>query len=406
MPAEQNPGRSPGDQELLAQLRQSLGLLRVAFDSTDEVMVIADHNMRIRWANQKAADCFGAGITALLVGRTVDQCIQCQPWIEQGQPSDDNSPAQKPLRELILEQSEGEQKLRIGRKNRQIDEGAFFPGRLTWRQITSMSDAFHLIIIRDLDPIEQSLDRQRSFIQSLAHELRTPLALLTGNLKRLDRLLETSSRAQAKLESAQQETDRVTRLVDKLMLLSDLETGRYPWNWEVLPFQKALKDWQQSLSTKKQTHLHIRVNSQNALIRIDRQAFHLVLDQLFENSLQFSDGQATVLVEAEVTKDAIKLLYQDSGPGLQDTDQDQIATIFNRFQRLEQHRKAHRAEGGGLGLALAKELMEGMGGTLQLASPPHQSERPCQGTQFSIGFQKQMSRHQVEPDDQGCSPVT
>ena len=148
------------------------------------------------------------------------------------------------------------------------------------------------------------------------------------------------------------------------------------------------------------------MNSQNALIRIDRQAFHLVLDQLFENSLQFSDGQATVLVEAEVTKDAIKLLYQDSGPGLQDSDQDQIATIFNRFQRLEQHRKAHRAEGGGLGLALAKELMEGMGGTLQLASPQHQSERPCQGTQFSIGFQKQMSRHQVEPDDQGCSPVT
>ena len=68
MPAEQNPGRSPGDQELLAQLRQSLGLSRVAFDSTDEVMVIADHNMRIRWANQKAADCFGAGITDLLVG--------------------------------------------------------------------------------------------------------------------------------------------------------------------------------------------------------------------------------------------------------------------------------------------------------------------------------------------------
>ena len=132
MPAEQNPGRSPGDQELLAQLRQSLGLLRVAFDSTDEVMVIADHNMRIRWANQKAADCFGAGITALLVGRTVDQCIQCQPWIEQGQPSDDNSPAQKPLRELILEQSEGEQAPRIGRNNQKIDEGAFFPGRLTW----------------------------------------------------------------------------------------------------------------------------------------------------------------------------------------------------------------------------------------------------------------------------------
>ena len=376
----------------------------MAFDSTDEVMVIADHNMRIRWANQKAADCFGAGITALLVGRTVDQCIQCQPWIEQGQPSDDNSPAQKPLRELILEQSEGEQKLRIGRQNRQIDEGAFLPGRLTWRQITSMSDAFHLIIIRDLDPIEQSLDRQRSFIQSLAHELRTPLALLTGNLKRLDRFLETSSRAQAKLESAQQETDRVTRLVDKLMLLSDLETGRYPWKWEVLPFQKALKDWQQSLSTKKQTHLHIRVNSQNALIRIDRQAFHLVLDQLFENSLQFSDGQATVLVEAEVTKDAIKLLYQDSGPGLQDSDQDQIATIFNRFQRLEQHRKAHRAEGGGLGLALAKELMEGMEALSSSRAPRTSQSVPAKEHNSPLGFKSKCPVIRLNPTIKAAPP--
>ena len=88
--------------------------------------------MRIRWASQKAADCFGAGITALLVGRTVDQYIQCQPWI--GQASHLMTTAlPKALRELILEQSEGEQKLRIGRNNQQIDEGAFLPGRLTWR---------------------------------------------------------------------------------------------------------------------------------------------------------------------------------------------------------------------------------------------------------------------------------
>lgn len=406
MPAEQSAGRSPGDQELLAQLRQSLGLLRVAFDSTDEVMVIADQNMRIRWANQKAADCFGAGITALLVGRTIDQCIQWQPWIQPGQPSDDNSPTQKSLCEFILEQSEGEQRIRVGRKDQGTEPGTFFPGRLTWRKITSMSEAFHLIIIRDLDPIEQSLQRQRIFIQSLAHELRTPLALLTGNLKRLDRLLETSSTAQSKLESAQHETNRVRRLVDKMMLLSDLETGRYPWSWEVLPLQTVMKDWQQSLSTKKQSHLHIRLNSQSSLIRIDRQAFHLVLDQLFENSLQFSDGKATVLIEANVTNDAITLLYQDSGPGLRDTDQDQIASIFDRFQRLEQHRAAHRAEGGGLGLALAKELMEGMEGTLQLARPSQQSEWPCQGTQFSIGLQRQISRHQVETEDQGSPPVT
>ncbi len=406
MPADKYAERSPGDQELLAQLRQSLGILRVAFDSTDEVMMIADHNQCIRWANQKAADCFGAGITALLVGRTIDQCIQWQPWMETGKPSDKNSHTQKTLSELILEQSEGEQKLRVGGKTQGIEPANFFPGRLTWRQIDSMSEGFHLIIIRDLDPIEKSLHRQRSFIQSLAHELRTPLALLTGNLKRLDRLIETSSRAQSKLESAQQESDRVRRLVDKLMLLSDLETGQYPWTWESLPLQTAVDDWRQSLSADKQSHLQIQINPTNHLIRIDRQAFGHVLDQLFENSLQFSDGLATILIEADVTDDSITLTFQDSGPGLQETDQDQMASIFDRFQRLEQHRAPHRAEGGGLGLALAKELMEGMGGTLQLDTSTKQSGTPFQGTRFLIGFQRQIPRHQGVADDQGSPPVT
>ena len=73
MPAEKNAGRSPGDQDLLAQLRQSLGLLRVAFDSTDEVMVIADHNMSIRWANQKEliASVQGSQL-CLLVGQSIN----------------------------------------------------------------------------------------------------------------------------------------------------------------------------------------------------------------------------------------------------------------------------------------------------------------------------------------------
>lgn len=406
MPAEENGERSAGEQDLLAQLRQSLGLLRVAFDSADEVMLIADQNKRIRWANQKAADCIGTGITALLVGRTIDQCIQWQPWVDQSDTPDDDRHTHQPLSELILDHSGGDQQLRIRSTNKGVRKAVHWPARLTWRWITSMSETFLLLIIRDLDPIEKSLDRQRSFIQSLAHELRTPLALLTGNLMRVNRLLETSSPAASKLASAQQETERLKRLVDNLMLLSDLETGRYPWNWQILSLEGALLDWQQSLSHKKQSQLNIQLNQQSSLIRIDAGAFSIVMNQLLDNSVQFSDGLTKILIEAEITNDTITVFYQDSGPGVENTDRDQIASIFDRFQRLEQHRAPHRAEGGGLGLALAKELMEGMGGTLQLASPGQQAKGARRGIRFALEFQRAFPHQHGGAEDQAAPPVT
>ena len=369
MPAEQEADTDLAHQELLAQMRQSLGLLRVAFDSTDEAMLIVDHHQMIRWANQKAADQFSGGITALLPGQPISQRIV---FAHPGEASEPTA-RQHPLHSL-LEGTRGERRLMVS-STAPNESGA--NGQLsmvTWKQITNTNDPFVLVIIRNLAPMEQALHNQRAFLQSLAHELRTPLALVSGSLMRLRKLIPTQPSALSHLERAEGETKRLGHLVDQLMLLSDLDTDQFPWTLDVADPMEVVEEWKRQLSPIQQQAVHLQVAVRGVRARLDRNALNHVLDQLLQNSLQFSDGTAQIRIELQLQAQEVGLLFSDSGPGLGDEPSDQTIDIFQRFQRLQQHRSPKRGEGCGLGLAIVKELMQGMGGDALIA-PPSESHQ-------------------------------
>lgn len=369
MPAEQEADTDLAHQELLAQMRQSLGLLRVAFDSTDEAMLIVDHHQIIRWANQKAADRFSGGITALLPGQPIGQRIVCA---HPGEASAATT-SQHPLPNL-LEGPRGERRLMVSSTAPNESGANGHLSMVTWKQITNMNDPYVLVIIRNLDPLEQALHNQRAFLQSLAHELRTPLALVSGSLRRLRKLLPTQPLALTHLERADGETKRLGHLVDQLMLLSDLDIDQFPWTLDVADPMEVVEEWKRQLSPLQQQAVHLDVAVRGVRARLDRNALHRVLDQLLQNSLQFSDGTAQIWIELQLQPQEAGLLFSDSGPGLGDEPSDQTIDIFQRFQRLQQHRSPKRGEGCGLGLAIVKELMQGMGGDA-LITPPSESHQ-------------------------------
>ena len=344
---------APGQGDLLAQLRQSLGLLQVAFDAASEAMLILDPSGEVRWGNQAAADIWTNGLAILLVGRRLEQLLQ--PIANR----DGHSLAlDAPLHPLqLLKAGDGDGVFEL--------KGKLL--RLEWRLIPEPGEGYRLLLARDLEPQEQALQMQRQFLNQLAHELHTPLAIINGSLSRLQaKTTDFSPKPRQWLDQAREETTRLGRLITALTALTDLDTGRHVLCLEPVVLAPWLSRWcdQQVLPTGARLDVHIEPELAAVSIACDEQALEDVLAQLLDNSLRYCDGPAQISLAMLAKGDLLQLSWLDQGWGISAEPREQV---FDRFVRLEEHRCPQQVDGAGLGLALASELMLAMGGMLQLA---------------------------------------
>ena len=384
MLAEDSFSESAESRSLIQQMSQSLGLLRVAFDSTGEAMLIVDETSAVRWANQQAADLWGGGITLQIVGRPLSALLQFHHLDRSPLGNDDPShPLQKAL------SAEGRNSYLIQAISTSVDDSEksrLITRSVNWRLIIQMDQRFVLLIFRDLDPLEKALARQRQFIDKLAHELRTPLAIITGNLHRLKRKEEFSDNIRQSLSDATAETQRMATLVDNLLLLSELDTDCRRWKLQIDDLRTFVNQWLDKFDSSFRGCLHVDVDNEadDYQVRIDQDAFHLILDNLLENSLRFCRSKPLIQIRLIRSESHVELQFIDNGPGLQNDDQ--CVAVFDRFTRIEEHRNADIADGGGLGLPLVKSLMEGMGGLASCSSPQSPAKSGRHGLVVSLRF--------------------
>ena len=345
------------EEATLAQLRQSLGLLQVAFDAAAEAMVIVEPGGEVRWGNQAAADLWTNGLAILLVGQRLDRLLQSISS-SSGVPLAVEA-AEHPLQ--LLKRGDGSGIYGIADQLQQLE----------WRRIQQPGDGYLLLVARDLAPQEEALQQQRQFVNQLAHELNTPLAIVNGSLRQLGKkLLEFGDGSRERLRQAQQETSRLVRLLRHLLVLTDLETGRRHLQLQPLAIKPWLQQWmaQQDLPASTEWSL-VSGGGEGASITTDAEALAEVLEQLLDNSLRYSDGPARIELQLMALDGAIGLRWQDQGLGIQAEPRSQV---FERFVRLEEHRDFNQADGAGLGLALCEALMHAMGGSIELQpnAPP------------------------------------
>ena len=384
MLAEDSFSESAESRSLIQQMSQSLGLLRVAFDSTGEAMLIVDETSAVRWANQQAADLWGGGITLQIVGRPLSALLQFHHLDRSPLGNDDPShPLQKAL------SAEGRNSYLIQAISTSVDDSEksrLITRSVNWRLIIQMDQRFVLLIFRDLDPLEKALARQRQFIDKLAHELRTPLAIITGNLHRLKRKEEFSDNIRQSLSDATAEAQRMATLVDNLLLLSELDTDYRRWKLQIDDLRTFVDQWLDKLDLSFRACLHVNIDNEadDYQVQIDQDAFHLILDNLLENSLRFCRSKPLIQIRLIRSESHVELQFIDNGPGLQNDDQ--CVAVFDRFTRIEEHRNADIADGGGLGLPLVKSLMEGMGGLASCSSPQSPAKSGRHGLVVSLRF--------------------
>lgn len=368
---------------LVEQLRQSLGLLRVAFDATGEAMLILDDQRCIRWVNRQAADDFGEGSSLRVIGRQLGSVLILRHLDQRTLLTDD---LHHPLNQVV--HGEGQTNLLVEVvANQQSSPSQVLQRMVSWRPIVEMKSEFTLLIFRDLDPLERALQQQRSFINRLAHELRTPLAIMNGNLRRLSRKNFESQFLLQSLDDLRSETQRMTGLVDKLLLLSELDTDRYQWYLEKRNLSTFLLYWLDSLTPHRRSLVQLRLPdaSTHCEVELDQRAVCRIFDNLLENSLRFASGSGQLDIQVHVHQDDLDLIVSDQGPAL--TLNDDASLLFERFTRLEEHRDPSRSDGVGLGLALVKSLVEGMGGSVTGGCNIKATDNEPHGLQVCISFQ-------------------
>ena len=131
-------------------------------------------------------------------------------------------------------------------------------------------------------------------------------------------------------------------------------------------------------------------------LSLDQAAFSLVFDNLLENSLRFASNGSKFCIRGSLDPQMLVLSVLDQGPPL--SINGDASLLFDRFTRLEEHRDPSRSDGVGLGLALVKSLVEGMGGVVKADfSSPNTEDQNC-GLQISLFFPR-LNQHAVRSDD-------
>jgi two-component system OmpR family sensor kinase len=224
---------------------------------------------------------------------------------------------------------------------------------LTFNQMLSRLQSTYL-------KLENSLEMQRNFVADVSHELRTPLTTLRGNLGLLQRVPLSSSEEQVDiLADMVDESDRLIRLINDLLMLATADARR-SLTHERFEIEPLLADSvRQAKLLAEQRKLSLECPPGLA-IYADRDAFKQVILILLDNALKHSEGPIDIQVSTD--ENWVHVNISDQGPGI---PPDQAERIFDRFYRAD---TAADTQGYGLGLPIAKDLIEKMGGTITIES--------------------------------------
>ena len=232
-------------------------------------------------------------------------------------------------------------------------------------EVGQLATTFNSMLARLQDAYQQvahSLEMQRNFVADVSHELRTPLTTLRGNLGLLGRTPAIPADEQVDILSDMvDESDRLIRLVNDLLVLARADAGRNLTTESMDIFPILDETCRQARQLEPKRNITLDAGADLSILG-DRDAFKQVVLILLDNALKHSAGDIHV---SGMQKEAqVEIRVQDHGHGL---PPEKLEHVFERFYR---NREASSSPGFGLGLPIAKALVEGQGGTIVMESEP------------------------------------
>ncbi|MGD2129063.1 MAG: ATP-binding protein [Lysobacterales bacterium] len=211
------------------------------------------------------------------------------------------------------------------------------------------------------EALEKSRSARQRWMADIAHELRTPVAIIRGEIEALaDGVRQADERT---IGSLQEEIGQLSDLVDELQTLALSDAGALDLHRERVDLAALVAQVGESFAHRfQEREIHFEPPAPEGQPAIgDPRRLRQLLHNLLENCSRYVDRGGTVRIAIDRTEGGVELLVEDSGPGV---DDEQLAQLFERFYRVDGSRS--RAGGGsGLGLAICRNIAEAHGGSIE-----------------------------------------
>lgn len=345
------------DEVMEAERRRHESLL----DGLSDALFLVDHDGFICYANIAAREMFAE---RTLIGQTPQAAFPDAQFIEAIQQCEKN---QKPVAQrIVLPQQLSPRGIR---ENRGVNAWLLDVAPLP---VDAYPQAKLRVLLRDLTAEYQSEQVRKDFVANASHELRTPLAIIQGYLENLleEGGLHDQQQAGRFLSIMSKHTDRVSRIVDDMLMISRLESGEAAaLSVEPFEFVSCVQDVLERLEHLIIGHEAV-VNyvgvERGLMITGDRFYWTQVLFNLIENALKQNPRPGLkVVVTAVQLSDGIHIAITDDGIGIPSSH---LPFVFKRFYRVDQNHTNSAIKGTGLGLSIVKRAIEAHGGEINVSS--------------------------------------
>ena len=233
-----------------------------------------------------------------------------------------------------------------------------------------------LLTLHDLTLQRQVETTRREFVSNVSHELRTPLSSVKALAEALQTgALDDPDTARDFVRRIHGEADRMSALVEELLELSRLESGRTTLAMDTVDLAALARDEIEAFQLRAEAvgaALEARLPDAPALVRGERDRLRQVLVNLLDNALKFTPSGGAVTLAVRTAAGGVEVSVQDTGAGI---PAEHLPHVFERFYKVD---RARRDGGTGLGLAIVRHIVEAHGGTARVES------REGEGTTVSV----------------------
>ncbi len=261
---------------------------------------------------------------------------------------------------------------KISRIARQIEESADLSRRVGRTgpddEIGQLASTFDHMIAR----LETLFRSQTKFTADASHELRSPLAVIRANLDLIRKHPDKDNVAES-LRAIESEANRMSKIVNDLLLLAEIETGKRSAPDVVNLSRVAKEEVERARGLASDRHIAFS-GGDDVRVRGDSHQLHQLIWNLLENAVKHTPAWSDVMVSVTSDDACARLDVSDTGPGI---PAEHLSHLFDRFYRVDKARS--RSMGShGLGLAIVKGIAEAQGGSVSVSS------EPGKGTTFSV----------------------